>query len=121
MITQEQVKSIAYYHNGGIQFNEEIMGEDYTPLQKTPEELSGETEKLIIQDYVDAYCKGENRSVTDYKIDKYFGTYNGYVACMIAPTSGGFLDEVRKEEVAGVIIRYRDSNSIKIWKNSYKK
>ena len=35
MLTREELMSIAYYHNGGRQYNEEIMGEEYTPIPKS--------------------------------------------------------------------------------------
>ena len=38
-LTQEDLKSIAYYHNVGIAGNEEVMGENYQPQPKTPEIL----------------------------------------------------------------------------------
>ena len=34
-LTKEEIMSIAYYHNGGRVYNEEIMSEEYTPIPKT--------------------------------------------------------------------------------------
>ena len=33
-LTKEEIMSIAYYHNGGRVYNEEIMSEEYTPIPK---------------------------------------------------------------------------------------
>ena len=44
-LTKEEIMSIAYYHNGSRVYNEEIMSEEYTPIPKTPQELSEETSK----------------------------------------------------------------------------
>lgn len=44
-LTKEEIMSIAYYHNGSRVHNEEIMSEEYTPIPKTPQELSEETSK----------------------------------------------------------------------------
>lgn len=118
-LTREQVMSIAYYHNGGTKWNEEIMGEDYTPLAITPEKLPAEAESALKQDYLDFVWSDTTNTISDVRIDKYYGTYNGYVAVMMAVNFGGFFDEIWREEVAGIVIRYRDSNNIKIWRNTY--
>ena len=34
-LTKEEIMSIAYYHNGGRVYNEEIMSEEYTPIPKS--------------------------------------------------------------------------------------
>ena len=47
LISKADLMSIAYYHNGGRQYNEEIMGEDFVPAPKTPEKLSPATENAI--------------------------------------------------------------------------
>ena len=49
-LNQEQLLSIAYYHQG-TEGNEELMGENYTPIPKTPDMLSEELELEIKQKY----------------------------------------------------------------------
>ncbi|MDE6075037.1 MAG: hypothetical protein K2G26_01215, partial [Clostridia bacterium] len=39
-LTLEDLLSIAYYHNGGITGNEELISLDFTPKQKNPECIS---------------------------------------------------------------------------------
>ena len=118
LLTREQVMSIAYYHNGGIRDNEKIMGEDYVPLPKTPEELSAETELALCQAYLEFCQQTENSSVSEYRLAQYCGTYNGCAAVMMVPVSGGFFDMMSTEEVAGITIVYNNSNTIQIWKNA---
>ena len=118
LLTREQIMSIAYYHHEGTFSNEEIMGEDYTPLPLTPEELPAETVKALLQDHIDEDYPGTQYTVSDFKIDSYYGTYNGCVAVMIGFVEGGFYASFTIEEIAGIKIGYGDSNCILIWKNT---
>ena len=117
LLTREQVMSIAYYHNGGMKFNEEIMGEDYAPLPKTPEVLSNETQNAIKHNYLDAYYNGKKKvKLTGVRIDSYYGIYNNrYVAVMASDDYSKTTDEEWTEKVDGISIGYNSGNRILIW------
>lgn len=80
-LTQEDLKSIAYHYHGGTTYNEEIMGENYKPIPKNPENLS---EKTItrIKKIQQAECKknGVKCSQDEIKILGYYGCYGKCVA-----------------------------------------
>ncbi|HIX09879.1 MAG TPA: hypothetical protein H9683_06830 [Firmicutes bacterium] len=58
--------SIAYYHNEGREYNEEIIPEDFQPVPLVP--LDEETEAAIIRTYLEEYSK-------EASIVSYMGTY----------------------------------------------
>ena len=96
LITKEELVSIAYYWNNDINYNKDIMGDNYTPIPKKPEELSDKTidiiksyiaeeitkitaesinthNSLILDDKIEPYSK-EHVQIMDY-----FGTYNNLI------------------------------------------
>ena len=77
-LNQEQLLSIAYYHQG-TEGNEELMGENYTPIPKTPDMLSEELELEIKQKYYEQESC-EERSISMDKVKSiYYGVYNDCV------------------------------------------
>ena len=118
-LTQEDLKSIAYYHNGGRVYNETIMNETYVPQPKTPEILSTETELKIkraaAKDYRDNY------NITDaeaegFTIVEYDGTFGECIAIMKEDTYTGYWGSEEMPNIAGVIFYYNSSNHITIWR-----
>lgn len=65
-LTHDDLMSIAYYHNEGREYNEEIIPEDFQPVPLVP--LDEETEAAIIRTYLEEYSKEAN-------IIGYMGTY----------------------------------------------
>ncbi len=65
-LTQDDLMSIAYYHNEGREYNEEIIPEDFQPVPLVP--LDEETEAAIIRTYLEEYSK-------EASIVSYMGTY----------------------------------------------
>lgn len=120
-LTQTDLMSIAYYHNGGRIYNEEIMSEDYAPLPKTPEVLSDETILKIKNTAARNYSEHIRYAEADgFTIAQYCGTYSDCVATMmvdiyLAPAAVEWVDTI-----AGVNFYYNDGNSIKIWREYYK-
>ena len=51
-LTKEEIMSIAYYHNGGRVYNEEIMSEEYTPIPKNMSITVNITTKQKLQQMV---------------------------------------------------------------------
>ncbi len=123
-ITREDLMSIAYYHNCGRSGNEEVMGEDYKPLPKTPEKLSVETEVAVKQSYFDGHLIDKDLDYLEkllgkkleINVNEYDGTYNGCVAVMMSDNYSGFLTIVQTIEIDGIKFYYGNSNEIKIWK-----
>ena len=120
-ISYEDLISIAYYHNGGREHNEEIMSEDYKPSLKTPEVLS----ELTVLKIKSAAAKDyrENYNVKDAKAEgftiiEYCGTYGDCVAIMMRDDYSGTTGAVWIDSVAGVNIYYNSGKEIQIWKDT---
>ncbi|MCM1368668.1 MAG: hypothetical protein NC184_07680 [Roseburia sp.] len=117
-LTLEDVKSIAYYYNGGTKYNEEIMGEDYTPLPKNPEELSAETKKSIINTFYNSsyWEQYENYfSKEDIGCSFYGGTYGDAIVVMVLVDGQAVSDVVWEEKIDGVTIYYTCGVRLSVW------
>lgn len=119
-LTREQVMSIAYYHNDGRGLNEGIMDENYTPLPKSPENLSTETDKAIKDSF---YNSDKWEEFKDYYAYEdigygYYGTYGNAVAVKIAVSGQPAGTIVWKEEIDGIKIDYRNTLRILVWLNN---
>ncbi len=120
-LTKADLMSIAYYHNGGRQHNEQIMDEAYNPAPKTPETLNDKTELLIkrvaAKDYRDNYDITEAEA-SGFTITEYDGTYGDCIAVMTEDEYTGYTCATRIDTIAGVNIYYNNGNSIRIWKKN---
>ncbi len=117
LITQEDLKSIAYYHNGGVEGNEEIMGENYQPQPKTPEVIDKMTERSIKQTFYNKYVNDKHDSITLKDIGvSYYWTCNNCIAVKIWCNGWGYGTMCGEEIVDGVKIIYNCVNEIKIWR-----
>ena len=124
-LTQADLMSIAYYHNGGRWHNEEIMSEDYEPLPKTPEVLSNLTELKIKHTAVNEFKmefpgtpSALIAKVEDFTINEYNGTYNGCIAVRMIDNFTGYWDVVVAPKIAGIRFYYGNTNYIKIWRET---
>ncbi len=118
-LTQEEVLSIAYYHNGGRKGNEEIMTENYAPMPKTPAELDAETEMGIKRTAAQEYNKAGfvTHAVPDgFYISAYYGTYDDCVAMVVMSSYLQYEDAIRTETVANVKFFYTYGYEIIVWK-----
>lgn len=115
LITKEDLMSIAYYYDGR-NGNEEIMGEDYTPLPKTPIVLDEITEFKIRCAMAKVFRdNGINKAAEGFHIVGYYGTYKGCVAFRMDDDYPGHdAADVRNETVEGVKFTY-PAEYIKIW------
>lgn len=117
-LMQADLKSIAYYHNGGRIYNEEIMSETYKPFPKTPEVLSNLTESKIksaaAKEYREKYYI-KNAVADDFTIAQYCGTYGDCVAVVLKSNYGVSSFETLIE-IAGVNINYSSDYAIQIWR-----
>ncbi len=106
-LTKEEIMSIAYYHNGGRVYNEEIMSEEYTPIPKIRSTAAhGYNERFPDQ----------NAAADDFSINKYCGTYGDCVVVMMTDIYSNYTDAEWFGEVAGVRFYYNNGNSLSIWK-----
>ena len=84
-LTIEDLKSIAYYHNDGIRYNEEIMDETYMPAPKIPKALSEglliNLKNAVVKNYNETY--NQDKSVKDFMISEYYGIYNNFVIVFV--------------------------------------
>ena len=124
-LTQADLMSIAYFHNGGRWHNEEIMSETYEPLPKTPGVLSEETKLTVkntaVNEYKMKYPGTHSASIAkieDFTITEYIGIYNGCIAIMMIDNFTGYWGAVEIHEIANVKFYYNSSNHIKIWRET---
>ena len=115
LITLDDLKSIAYYQNGGSE------DESFVPIPKTPEVLSEKTEKAIKETRAyDARNQSQlpHKDATPDKVNvkHYYGTYNNCVAVMITDMYAAYDASLWKITVEGVLFCYADGNRILIWK-----
>ena len=118
-LTREDVMSIAYYHNGGNYMNEDIMDEYYAPLPMTPERLSAEDEKALINSFYNSDSWGlyEDNFTKDDISYWYLGTHGNVIAVKIGVKGEAVSEVVWKEIIDGVTIYYRNGKRILIWDN----
>lgn len=117
LLTQDDLKSIAYYHNG------ESEDESFVPMPKTPEVLSNKTEKAIKETRAynlrtqnpNPIKKAEAKDIT---ILKYYGTYNNCVALIMDDIHHDYSSAEREVTIDGVLFHYNDGNSIIIWQQN---
>ena len=86
-ITESDLKSIAYYNNGGRKNNEDKIAEDFAPQPLNPETIPTDIQKYVKSDYVYYNEKLENtEDISKVKINRYYGNYNGaYVLTLCGP------------------------------------
>ena len=138
LITQEDLLSIAYYHNRGTRMNETLMGEDYEPIPQEPldekvewriketvaekwrkkakEKLKSKEEmnELVRATYEDQL----KASVDDVTIKKYYGTYGECIAVMMTDKYSLYSDAFHGDIVGGVSISYSNGNQIQVWREN---
>ena len=88
--------------------------------------LSTEVENQVKQTYFDYLCdrydiKSDpivypNAGIDDVWIYKYYGTYNGFVAVMMGNNFVDYHDLEEDIYIDDILIRYPNSNTIKLWK-----
>ena len=116
-LTRENLLEIAYIQNGGREYNEEIMPEDYAP--ESPE-LTKDTERKITESEAFYYLhEGDTTySKVEYAtIYKYHGRYeNGSTAAYVALISprGGVDDANWLIDIDGIKFLYNDGNRITV-------
>lgn len=141
LLTQGDLISIAYYHHNqtlgsssGMEFNTELMGDNYHPIEKSPKKLSKKLEYSIKQTLFNDLINrnfSNHLNLDNISICAYYGSYRGGVVIRLLYIEDGScsLDEVECEDiVAGVKFYYSEytsffnsgsynfSNAIVFWK-----
>ena len=128
LISREQLLSVAYY--GAKSENEGLFDENYTPLPKTPEELSEKTVRKIkesaLHDLFDSFGEMDeeeeslNRKVFDFDaVDVfYYAIYNDYVIVSKSIIGVG-LCVIKTIEIDGIKFTYPDTSyELLAWKEN---
>lgn len=120
VISREALMSIAYYHNGGREYNEAIMGGDYQPIEKDPAELSEQEKNNIKAVFAQAETennKGEVTRADDIKLVCYYGVYDGCYAFIADNTlfAHPAVEVDETDRIGDVNIHYTDFERIMIW------
>ncbi|MDE7440178.1 MAG: hypothetical protein K2N23_06705 [Clostridia bacterium] len=111
----EQIKSIAYYQNGGTAMNEETMGENYSPL--SIEYPSEETEKAIKNSFYNSdLWKPYENYYTVYDIyNMYLGVCGNTIALHIGVRGESSNDIVWEEKIEGITLNYSNGSRILVF------
>ena len=105
-LTQEDLSSIAYYHQGTY-LNEELMGENFEPKPLKPLSVG---EEDVLKVFLWLYNGGlrSNRTPADCIIKEYYGVYNGCVVLIYGGLSDGGGDASFMVPIGGVNFQYND-------------
>ncbi len=118
ILTQEDLLSIAYYHNGGREGHETIMPEDYQPKDKNPGTLSEDLENVIKLEYLTQIRQPTGTTIEDIQIYAYYGAYNGCPAVLVGYNNEENQADACVETVDNVNFNYANSNYILIWRGN---
>ncbi len=113
-LTENDLKSIAYYNNGGRKNNEDKIAEDFAPQPLNPETIPADIQKNIKSDcvYYSELLKNTEKD-SNVRIDYYYGNYNGcYVIVLHAPLV--YTTDIRNFSVKGYNFYYTQSE-FKVW------
>ena len=108
-LTENDLKSIAYYNNGGRENNEDKIEGDFVPQPLIPEKISADLQKSIKSDYI-YYGMDLNNTNNESKITikRYYGKYNGcYVMTIKGPNE--YIAAMIKIQVDGYNFSYTQS------------
>ncbi|MCL2621859.1 MAG: hypothetical protein FWD32_02395 [Firmicutes bacterium] len=115
LLLLDDIKSIAFYNNGGIYGNEEIMGVEYLPIPKSPSVLSESIKNTIIRDYenfINCQSTSHSSSATIY----YLGSYNNCYAVKVNSCQD-YNDVVTYVTIYGVLFIFPNTQQIVIYRN----
>ncbi|MDE6411278.1 MAG: hypothetical protein K2L02_01925 [Clostridia bacterium] len=117
-LSKNDLKSIAYYHNGGRKGNEGVMSKNYTPKPKTPEVLDDATTMAIKQAYYDVHtAKGYLPTITLDEVGfRYYGWYNGCAVIKIGYRNMPVSDVLVEEKVGGIKVSYSEDWVLSVWR-----
>lgn len=131
IVSQNDIRSIGYYHNGGKEWKGEIGEEvkiedfivtDYRPINKDPSVLSAEQKQKIkelyaqyLNDAIKYFYENQGLNIKidlikadDVKIIDYYGVYNDYAAVLIKHNDMG-LQKTETPVIAGIAFYYPNS------------
>ena len=113
-LTEGDLLSIAYYHNRGRRYNEELMSENYEPIPKEPAELSEDMQDDILDCVSEKH--EENRRYHTLSVTEYDGTYGDCIAFEWDCQDCGHLAYMYVATIGNVNFYYA-SETIEIWRN----
>ena len=114
-LSENDLKNIAYYNNGGRANNEDKIEEDFIPEPLNPKSIPADIQKNIKSDYIYYNEKLDNKTKdSEVKIDDYYGEYNNcYVVILHGPF--GYLTVVNEFSVNGYNYSYTQSEFM-VWR-----
>ena len=114
-LTENDLKSIAYYNNGGRENNEDKIEENFVPQPLNPKTIPADIQKSIKSDYIYYNEKLDNKTKdSEVKIDDYYGEYNNcYVAILHGPFA--YFAVVNEFSVNGYNYSYTQSEFM-VWR-----
>ena len=114
-LTENDLKSIAYYNNGGRKNNEDKIEEDFVPQPLNPKTIPADIQKSIKSDYIYYNEKLDNKTKdSEVKIKYYYGKYNdSYIVILKGPF--GYTADDKYFSVDGYKFYYTQSE-YKVWR-----
>ncbi len=115
-LTENDLKSIAYYNNGGRENNEDKIEEDFVPQPLNPKTIPADIQKSIKSDYIYYNEKLDNKTKdSEVTIKHYYGKYNdSYVVTLNGPFL--YTADERTFAVNGYNFYYTQEE-FKVWRN----
>lgn len=118
-LSVNDLKSIAYYQNGGRKGNEDVLDVDYVPNLK--DTLNAKTAKLIKETVAFDYRNLDKMPILEAKAEditivNYYGTYSFYAAVMLTDCFSMYSDTETTMTIANIRFYFNNSNNISIWK-----
>ena len=111
-ITQEDLKSIAYYYNDKTEAIEN--NGDFVPVPKSPERLNDNTITAIRKTYREQYFEDKSTPLDTITVTDYCGTYNGCVVATVSTYCIAYDIIVQDEyEIGGVV--FYNYFSLSVW------
>lgn len=115
LLTQEDLLSIAYYHHGGTEGNEDLFHADYVPQPKDTKYLNVIEQNILKQTYLSEFLSSAKNATKDgVFIQQYYGVYNGYAALIMADDYSGTIGVIYYETVSNVKFLF-NGRHILIW------
>ena len=114
-LSENDLKSIAYYNNGGRANNENKIEEDFVPDPLNPKTIPADIQKNIKSDYIYYNESLDNKTKeSEVKIKYYYGKYNNcYIVILQGPFS--YTADDRYFSVCGYTFYYTQSE-YKVWR-----
>ena len=125
VLTRDDLLSIAYYHNGGVEDNANLMGEDFVPAERYPYVLGSLISRRIKTDIAEYLAPQYSVSLDDIRIYDFYGSYgtsaySSYIVLIdgLSGIGNPIVDDIHFTDKAGAILVWSIEVPYTIYDNS---